>query len=347
MAKFHLALLAALLIGLLSTVTAGAQIPPDDIKSYVVTVEPQPDGALKMKYDFNYCAVTDFPDDTQHLWVGVPNSSFELLDYGPKDWVVSANSRGSASQVELNFAHLPKAGECFNLTFTILQRRMAYPTGGNVSFEFTPGWFDFARIDELKINWRLPDVKLIKLLDPVPTKQGGGVATWVQTNLAPNQKFTVKVLVDKTAFGALAAEPSPAAAPTGGGGDVLGTIVIVFVVILVVVVVLALLAAWVKSDGDGGYTYPTSRRSPSGDSYTGGGYIGGYHSSPPSSHSSSSSNSSSSRSGGGSGSFGSRGSSCACVSSCACACACASGGRVGCSEKGYDISCLLDKKKKE
>lgn len=323
-------LILALVMSLILTVApvALAQTPPDVIKEYVVSIEPQTDGALKMKYDFNYCATTDFPANSGYLEVGVPNSNFSLTDYGPKDWVTSAAAKnGSTSQVHLDFAHVPKAGECFSFSFAILQKGMAYPSGTGVSFVFTPGWFDFAKIEKLSVRWQLPkDISLVKGFDPAPKTQAGGLAVWEAENLAPNQKFTVKITVDKTVFPQLVVQPTQAPATSGGeGGGSIDPALLCLIVIIVVVVVLAI--AWAAYSLDSG----------SGGSYSSGGYIGGYSSS---SHSSSGS-SSSGRSGGGSGSFGGRGSSCACVSSCACACACAGGGRAGCTEKGFDVSGLM------
>lgn len=340
-------LILTLVMSLILTIapSALAQTPPDVIKEYVVSVEPQTDGALKMRYDFSYCATTDFPANSGYLEVGVPNSNFSLTDYGPKDWVTSAAAKnGSTSQVHLDFAHVPKAGECFSFNFTILQQAMAYPSDTGVSFVFTPGWFDFAKIEKLSVRWQLPkDISQVKGFDPAPKTQGDGLAVWEAENLAPNQKFTVKITVDKTVFPQLAVQPTqaPAASDGSGGGFAIDPLLLCFVVILVVVVVFVI--AWAAYSLDSG----------SGGSYSSGGYIGGYHSAPrndsPSPRYSPPSPSPRydpppSRSGGGSGNFGGRGSSCACVSSCVCACACAGGGRAGCARKGFDVSRLMRKR---
>lgn len=316
-------LVVALLFGAVPRLRA--QTPPDVIKEYTIAIESQSDGTLKMNYNFSYCATTDFP--SAQFDAGVPNSNFELLEAGPAEIVASAGAYTSGgSWVRFQFTHVPKAGECFKFYFTILQHQMAYPADTGVSFVFTPGWFNFAKIDHLRISWRLPDdVSLVRGFDPAPSSQEAEFATWEASNLAPDQKFTIKVMVDSTAFGELA---QPASAPDQGqtsGGIDLVFLCLVILVLVVVVVVILLVLNWL-SDGGG--------------SYSGGSYIGG-HSSSGSGRSSG--GSSSGRSGGGSGSFGGRGSSCACVS-CACACACAGGTRVGCSERGFDISRLLKKK---
>ncbi len=318
-------LITAILLG--AVPSAQAQTPPDEIKGYSIAIEPQSDGALKINYIFDYCATTDFP--STQFDAGVPNSNFELLDAGPSEMVASASPYTSGgSWVRFQFAHVPKAGECFNFYFTVLQRQMAYPSETGVSFVFTPSWFNFAKIDIMRLTWKLPDdVSLVRGFDPAPKSQENGLAVWEVNDLAPDQKFTIKVMIDQTAFGELAQPaPSPEATQPGGGGDPVFLCLVVggIVVVLVLIVILLL---WL-SDGSGG-------------SYSGGSYIGGHSSSGSGGRSGGSS--SGGRSGGGSGSFGGRGSSCACVS-CACACACAGSSRVGCSERGFDISRLLKKK---
>lgn len=304
---------------------------PDVIKQYSVTVTPRSDGTLDMVYVFDYCATTDFPSGSAYLDVGVANSSFELVDYNPRDWVTNAYAKtDGGSWVHLEFAHLPLAGECFTFDFTIHQSAMAHLSGEEVAFQFTPGWFDFARIEALRITWAEPnDTSFVKSLDPQPTSVAEGKAVWETTNLAPNQKFTVNLVVAKSAFPDLnteaAAQPVPAEG--GGGGDMLLVLCVVIAVILVVIVLVAVL----MSESSGSYS--------SGESI--GGYHGGGIYTGGSSGSRSTGSSSGGRTSGGGGSYSGRGSSCACVHSCACACACAGGGRAGCSRKGFDVRRFL------
>jgi hypothetical protein len=331
---FRLGLVLAA-VALLPT-SAGAQAP-DVISQYSVHVTPQDDGTLVMEYRFTgYCATTDFPSDKPYLQVGVPNRNFQLVDWGPKSapdaqtkvWVTSADSlQGVTSQVQLNFNKQPLAGECWDLNFTIKQSQMAYAQGSDeVSFQFTPGWFDFAKINNLTVTWDLPgDQTLVHKTDPAPTT-GPNQAVWTDTNLAPNDKFTVTITYAKSAFPNLAALPaSPPSPPSTAGGENNSGILCLIVVIIFLLLIGARLYNLFASVGGYGRAY--------GGGY-GGGLFGGY---------SGGSSSSSSRSGGGGGGFAGRGSSCACAS-CACACACAGGGRAGCTRKGFDISLLIKKR---
>lgn len=290
--------------------------PPDKINSYVVSVTPQPDGTLQMRYEFDYLATTDFPKDIQYLEVGVPNTNFKILECGPKEWVTGAKAITSGkSQVHLDFARLPKAGDKFQFYFVINQGNMAYPAGEDISFKFVPGWFDFAEIEELRVSWVLPsDNSLVKKLDPPPAIRDGNQVVWVTKKMVPNQKADpITLIYVKSAF------PGLKEVKQGESSGGIPTRVIVLIVVIVVIIVFVVI--FVVCD----------------DGYGGGGYAGGYHSGGG--------GGGGGRGGGGGGGFSGRGSSCACVSSCACACACAGGGRVGCSERGFEIlHWLLGKK---
>jgi hypothetical protein len=313
---------------------------PDVIDKYSVHVTPQDDGTLVMEYRFSgYCATTDFPSDKPYLQVGVPNRNFQLVDWGPKSapngqskvWVTSANSlQGVTSQVQLNFNKQPLAGECWNLNFTIKQSQMAYAQGSDeVGFQFTPGWFDFARINSLTVTWDLPgDQTLIHKTDPAPTR-GPNQAVWTKTNLAPSDKLTVTITYAKSAFPNLAAlpasPPSPPSSAGGGDNSWINYSIIGLIIILVVLWMIIGPRLFNAYGGDGGYGSGLGRALLGG---SGGGSLG---------------SDGGSRSGGGGGGFAGRGMSCACVS-CACACACAGGGRAGCTRKGFDISHLIRKR---
>ena len=301
-------------------------IPPDVINSYVVTIEPLPTGQLRITEEISYCAATDFPSGDAWLEIGVPNKSFELVEYGPDNWIVGASKKTSGgSWVHLDFAHLPLAGECFTFYFTIQQDRMAHRQGDNVSFHFRPAWFDFAEIKELTIRWQVPDVEPSSA-QPASSIEDGYV-TWQTGNLGTNQKFTVDITFPISAFPQLpeeAAQPAPVTSSGGSGGLICG-MSFVTLAIIVIVVILVLLLLWVLVESD------------SSSSYSSGSYVGGYSGSSSISKSSVGSRSpskSSSRSSGGGGSYGGR------ASSCACACACAGSGRAGCG-KGFGIHSLF------
>lgn len=330
---------------LITTIPVSAATPPDVIHNYTVTITPQSDGTLNMRYDFSYCATTDFPG-AAYLDIGVANRHFSLTDYGPKDWIIKTTEyKSGKSQVHLEFAKLPLAGDCFDFWFTINQQAMANVKGEEVSFEFFPGYFDFAEIKNLTIIWVVPeDTSAIHYLNPENEVVNGKI-TWTAQNLAPNQKFTVELLLAKSVFPDLSPDQAISdPTPSKLNADIL------FIIIVVVIgaAVLTIAIIWWSTD------------TTVNDDYKPGRYIGNptyknIHTTPRPSYRPPSisrplsprpsSPRPSRRTTGYGGSRSGRGSSCACVSSCACACACAGGGRAGCTQKGFLVGWLTKRKK--
>ncbi len=324
-----------------------ADIPPDIIHKFEIVVTPQPDGSLVIHYKLDYEATSDFTNDIPYIQIGVPNSNFTIREWGPTTLLKGAKAiTFGKSLVELDFGRLPKKGERFQLYFEILQSGMVYKAGEDVSFKFVPGWFDYAKVSELHLTWALPsDTSLVKSLDPKPDSQFDNRATWITRNLQTNQKAKAVTLVYSTAAFAelkLTTSSQPASPQGDENGETNWLVVVLIVVFVLIVIVVIAIMIWSDGYGGGGYT---------GGSYRGGGgYGGGWGGSSGGSSGGSrpsggslggGGGSSSGRSGGGGGGFSGRGSSCACVSSCACACACAGGGRVGCAERGLDITYWL------
>jgi len=352
MKKLRVFLVIAVIASVLSlgTPTVVHATAPDIINALTIDVVPKSDGTLDMRYAFDYCATTDFPDDAAWLDIGVANRNFSITDFGPKEWAINASPNGGGqSQVHVEFAHLPRAGECFSFFFVINQADMANLNDNtNAIFQFTPAWFDFAEIKKLTINWTVPeDTTKIHLVDPKPQSQTATVVTWEQTNLGTNQKFTVSLAISKDVYPDIPVKTNnpvqtqPDTPTSESKGISLWLILVIIVIVVLVAVVL------VAGIGSSSSSYTTGRTfggtsddddddddddndSPSTTCVC----VASYH--PPSTPSISPP---SPRHGGGSDSYSGRTSSCACVSrpSCACACACAASGRAGCNEKRFGV----------
>ena len=339
---------------LLPEMKAAADTPPDILGSYAISITPRQDGTLAMNYMLeNYCTYSDWPGDQPYLQVGVPNRSFAISDWGPKEGkikVVQAEPNGSLVQLNFDRGNLPKNGDCFDLNFSIVQSRMAYPDAGNgnITFKFTPaGWSFPIKVKTLTLTWALPDPSLVKLTEPAPTSKDEIAMTWQWDNPAMDYSgmfhdSTIKLAYNKSAF-TLPVEPVTTTKSEDGNGGSVDMTCLTIIIIFVVLVVIVLIAYWIiegPGGGDSGYSGSYSGGGDSGLSpgssssrSSGGRSSSGVYSSGPSSGSSRGS------SGGGWGGSSGHSSSCACVS-CACACACAGGGKVGCSRKGIGIQCL-------
>jgi hypothetical protein len=316
-----LIILAVIILLVFVPISVGsAQTPPDIIHSYVITIDPQTDGSLLMTYNFDYEAATDFTDEIPYVEIGVPNSDFEITDYGPKDFIKNAEKNISGgSWVHLDFYELPKEADRFNFYFTIEQNSMIYETDEGFGFKFIPGWFSFAEVSELKVILLTEGLEICSL-EPEPVNDTNGEIFWITKDMVEDQKADPIIVVsDLNSYPDLTEEQL-----VSESGSVGGVVLIIFIVIIVLFLIIFFVVTIAGDDG-----------------YDGGGYGGGYHGGGFRGSGGTSSGSrfggSGSASSGGSGSFSGRGSSCACVSSCACACACAGGGRVGCSERGFQV----------
>lgn len=306
-----------ILVLLFSFIPTGSAMAsaPDTIGHYRVSIEPQSDGTLNMRYEFwNYCAVTDFP--SADFFIGLPNRSFTITgaggDIGGTNWVKGTRQDGVKAYVD--FASLPKAGQCFNFWYEIHQEKMAYLDGDSVMFNYQPSWFDFATITKLEIRWKLPDdSSQVQSLKPEAAKQAGW-AIWTYKNMNVDQKTDMlELFYLKTAFPDLPSDtPDRSEAPEEENAGFLGLSCWTWLIILVVLFFIIMLIAWWIEEGGGG-----------------GGYYGGgkgffeYVADALES------------SGGGWG--GSTGHSSGCAGCASCACACAGGGRAGCSVKGFKL----------
>ena len=193
-----------LLIFLLSlfTVQVSAATPPDIIHEMDAKITPQTDGSLNINYTLDYEATTDFPADTQYLEIGVPNEDFSLVDYSHSSLVSSAYEKKSGtSQVHLDFSKLPKKGDRFKIEFTINQRSMMYKAGSdNVSFEFRPGWFDFAVINKLKVILNTENISPLEI-KPDSYQINSAEKVWITENMEENQKAeSITVIYPRSAF---------------------------------------------------------------------------------------------------------------------------------------------------
>jgi hypothetical protein len=352
-----------------------AQTGTDEIRDYRIDVLPQDDGSLINTYIINWCVISDAAGPLNNIFVGIPNSDYQVLDFSGDARDVRSADSGATSQVIVILTKSINANECVTVKFRIHQMGLAHldEQKGEIGFQFIPGWFSEVPVKHLQVTWQLPSVSTqIKSTTPEPNTRDNVQAVW-ETVLQPGGKLTLNLLYDKAAFpnfgiqstqvwplqgSTTTSEPNVAPTTTDNNGSVttdnpgsstepllsifpigLTTCICAIIIIILIIVFLVI----IFSNGIRGYT--------------GGGYIGGprpggggiFGGSRPSGGGGIFGGGGGgtislppSRSGGGGGLFGGRGSSCACVS-CACACACAGGGRAGCSRKGFDISGLLKK----
>lgn len=346
-------LLLALLTALCCTVTAWADY--DYIDRYDVTAAPNvDDGSLTITVDLTWTALEELPYG-QKLEIGVPNGSVRDEE-ALTDNIERLSFDNSYMYVYLDRAY--RQGETFTFSYRWVQEYMYTLSGNTVTFDYTPGWFDEARVGEMTLKWIDP-AGLIG--DLTAAADAGGTAapqTGMMTITASDLGYgeTMGVHAVYTDWPTvLSSDNSAVNAPNDGwydgdededtsmAGMFLTLIITIFIVWVVVRILRELFGGYAGGfgtryvfvnhlwypAGPDGRPRPGSKgtkRRPRPPRSGGSGFGGG------------------SRGGGfGGGGFGG-GSHCACASSCACACACAcaGGGRAGCSAKNLYGAVKLD-----
>lgn len=345
--KLHV-LMLVLLAAVCFTATAWADY--DYIEQYGVMVTPNTeDGSLLITVKLEWTPLEELPYG-QELKIGVPNGSIRDVA-AQTDNIERLDFDNSYMYVYLTQGY--DKDETFTFAYSWVQEYMYQLDGSAVTYDYTPGWFDEARIGQMTLIWNDPagltgdfTEGTVSGADSVTVQNG---MTITASDLDYGYKMNVQVRYTDWPT-QLSEEYSADNVPDGGwngsddyyyddddtGDAIIGMMVTIFVVIFILV----LISAARRGDGyAGGFGtryvfvnhlwYPAgpdgrprpgsvgTKTKPRPPRSGGGGFGGG------------------SRGGGfGGGGFGG-GSHCACASSCACACACAcaGGGRAGCSAK--------------
>ena len=334
----------------------------DEIKNYAIDILPQEDGSLVNTYAINWCVISNSAGPLTWFTVGMPTEQYQIVSFSGDVSSVMPDNAGFDYKIRVILPRDVNAGECINVTVQVHQYGLANldKTTNEITFQFTPGWFDEIPVDHLQVTWHLPsDATQMKSIDPQPSTQDGSQAVW-ESDLQPGEKFPISVVYDKAAFPNFnpdnTGSPSPTdSSPSGFGSSTpasttneppvvpvlpatdpfqsfslvscVCTCMILVLILIVIFIVLRSIGSAARSYRGGGFF---------GGYSGGGGWLGGGGGGFGSGGGAGRPN----RTGGGSGLFGGRGMSCACVSS-GCACACAGGGRAGCSRKGFDVSSLF------
>lgn len=290
------------------------------ILSYAVDLTPRSDGTVTIDY-YQKWRVTG--GHVPWITVGTPNSNFTITGArGAVSRIASAGESGW-SGVRLDLDRDYQSGETFEVRFSLVQRGLFYASGESYKLDFTPGWYDRAVTDTLRVRVKFFASLKTVTAGPPPSFVSEDAMTWEKVGLGGGEHYTIHVSFPVGLF------PSGIAKQNlkGGPGDNLSggqvRFVVIFVAVLVVIVFLAFARRASRYSG-GNIFYGGLPGGRSGGGGSGGG-----------------------RTTGGGGGFGGSGISCACACvSCACACACAGGGGAGCSRK-LEHTCSLCEEKKQ
>ena len=339
-------------LGLALCLSVAAWADYDYIDRYDVTVTPNTDdGSLNMTVSLEWTALESLPYG-QELKIGIPNGSIR------EETALTDNIERLEYDNSYMYVYLDRAyddGETFTFAFSWVQEYMYALDGGAVSYDYTPGWFDEAKIGEMTLTWNDPAGvtgdfgSTSNAVGDVTVTDTGMVISARDLGYGETMTAAVRYADWPTVLDqAYSIDNMPADYNGGyyddyddayGYDDGSGLLV----VLAVFVVIIFLVVLWASS-GDGyrggfgtHYVFVNHLWYPAGpDGRPRPGSVGTPHRpKPPTGGRGGGGFGGGSRGGGfGGGGFGGGGH-CACASSCACACACAcaGGGRAGCSAK--------------
>ena len=306
MKKLLLVLLALLLtLSIPVTSLAAVKNPLDVINEYLIAVEPQTNGHLRIRYSITWTVLDDKGGKEGVSWikVGVPNDDYKItLNSSNLKSAEDYNRNGSYVRLNLDREYLK--GESFTVGFEIIQGHMYVIDNEKheCKYSFTPGWFDEIEVQKYNIVWDARNViecnsSIIKenFLD-----SGNDYYFW-EGSLKQGERINASIKYNLDVFDTNESEQYIDNRENGGSSSA----VIIFVIVLLVIFFILMIIAALS------------------DYSSGGGFGGGGHTFI----------SSCARS------------SCACASRCACACACAGGGRAGCNKKDFYKSIDIERLK--
>jgi hypothetical protein len=357
MHKFIISLLISVAL-LIITTPAFADTGTYRITNYIVTLDPQADSSVNIKYAQTWLVTGG---GIPWITVGLPNNNFVITDFGGNVSKAYSASSGGWSGIRLDLDRNYTTGQTFNITFTIKQLNLLQkiPTQDKWRISFTPGWYDNCQIDKLNVVLISHSDNQSYVFSPQPILEDNKFV-WEKTALRNGERFSVSIestdgnFLDKTDAPIITAPKSPT--PFNPDNFIMGSLLFGLAAIGIVVIIVAfnsyskyrqteqereeiLSKSPNKTDSEVNALIIKRRKQREDEEHKRqdddpihpvyiapiiavGSHGHSHTDNPPSGGGG--------RSGGG-GASGSWSSSCACA--CVCACACAGGGAAGCTNK--------------
>ena len=146
------ALLCLCLVLALAPVPAAYAQDLDRIESYDVDVTPDTqDGSLRIQVTLEWTVLAEGP--VSWVKIGVPNGSIR------EETALTDNIDRLSfdnSYMYVYFGRDYNDGETFRFSYSWVQEYMYALESDTVSYDYTPGWFDEARVGQMTLTWHDP-----------------------------------------------------------------------------------------------------------------------------------------------------------------------------------------------
>ena len=134
----------------LCLVLALAPVPAAYAQDLDVTPDPQ-DGSLRIQVTLEWTVLAEGP--VSWVKIGVPNGSIRE-ETALTDNIDRLNFDNSYMYVYFDRDY--NDGETFRFSYSWVQEYMYALEGDTVSYDYTPGWFDEARVGQMTLTWHDP-----------------------------------------------------------------------------------------------------------------------------------------------------------------------------------------------
>lgn len=146
------ALLCLCLVLALAPVPAAYAQDLDRIESYDVDVTPDTqDGSLRIQVTLEWTVLAEGP--VSWVKIGVPNGSIR------EETALTDNIDRLSFDNSYMYVYFDRDyndGETFRFSYSWVQEYMYALEGDTVSYDYTPGWFDEARVGQMTLTWHDP-----------------------------------------------------------------------------------------------------------------------------------------------------------------------------------------------
>jgi hypothetical protein len=205
------------------------------ITSYVVVLEPQSDGRVKMSYEQTWLVTGG---NIPWVTAGLPNQNFSILEHNGAVASIRKENSNDFTGVRIDLDKKYLSGESFSLQFSILQSNLLERLTSEKKWriDFTPGWYDRANIDKMQIKLISPVDLSSYTVSPAPVSSQGGVITWEKLGLTPGQRFHVIINCSDGSFLTATGNSNQSTSK--------GTFTATFWITICVIVAIGLLISW-------------------------------------------------------------------------------------------------------